>query len=267
MLLGDQHAEVWRQIKEYGKTNFMEWFATGSQTFMAKEVLMHKLQGFLTIVLGSEHALKYTDLPELLQQVWDAGQIGKESPVVTEEELQKRQGGDAQGQAHAEAMQAIQEVEHKAGELIKKAQDQAKEAQRMEQFKRDELAAREADSKRKHELALHDALNKNVDAGHKSHLVEAQIDKLQAETLAALAKANEKPSPELEAKGTQAEEGAPKEEKPDPLAKLAEMHGQTLQGIQDLVKAHLTPKELVVDKATGRKRVQPVEPSQGLNAA
>jgi hypothetical protein len=54
VLLGDQHAMIWAQIKEYGKTNFMEWFATGSQTFVAKEILMNKLQGFLQIVLSSE---------------------------------------------------------------------------------------------------------------------------------------------------------------------------------------------------------------------
>jgi hypothetical protein len=243
MLLGDKHAEVWRQVKDYGKTNFMEWFATGSQTFMAKEVLMHKLQGFLQIVAANEHLAQFVDLRELLQQVWDSGQIGKESPVFDEETMKKNQSSGPS----ADAMKAIQEVEHKAGELIKKAQEQAKEAQRMEQFKRDELAAKEADSKRKHDLALHEALNKNVDQGHKSHLVEAQIDKLQAETLAALAKANEKPDPALEAKGTEAEG-----EKPDPLAGLAEMHGKTLEkqdktleALASLAEVMKRPRKLV----------------------
>jgi hypothetical protein len=198
-------------------------------------------------VAANEHLAQFVDMRELLEQVWDSGQIGKESPVFDEETMKKNQTGGAQQQAHADAMKAIQEVEHKAGEMIKQAQAQAEEAKRMEQFKRDELAAKEADSKRKHDLALHEALNKNVDQGHKSHLVEAQIDKLQAETLAALAKANEKPSPELEAKGTEAEG-----EKPDPLAGLAEMHGKTLEkqdktleALASLAEVMKRPRKLV----------------------
>lgn len=193
ILLGDQQAATWKQIKEYGKTNFMEWFATGSSTFMAKEVLMHKLQGFLTLVLGSEIATQHVDVPELLNQVWDAGQIGKESPILTDEDLQKKQAGgkDAEAQKH------IQEIEQKAGELIKQAQDQAKAAQadaklarQMEGFKRDEL-------KHKENMAHLDLLAKMAAQGPQSHLMKAQIDKLQAEAAKTLREAAIVPSPEL----------------------------------------------------------------------
>lgn len=126
-LLGDKHAQNWQAVKEYGKTNFMEWFATGSQTFMAKEVLMHKLQGFLTIVLSSEIAASKVDVTELLQQVWDAGQIGKESPVLSEEDLQKQGGQGQEVMKHAQA--AIDGVKQQAQEAIQKAKDEAKAAE------------------------------------------------------------------------------------------------------------------------------------------
>lgn len=186
VLLGEEQAAVWKQIKEYGKTNFMEWFATGCSTFMAKEVLMHKLQGFLTLVLGSEIASQHTDIPELLKQVWDAGQIGKESPILTDEDLQKKMAGgkDAEAQKH------IQEIEQKAGEIIKQANDRAakaesdaKQAKQMEGFKRDELH--------------YNALLKMAEYGGKSHLMQAQVDNLQAQAVKTLREAAIVPSPEL----------------------------------------------------------------------
>lgn len=179
VILGDKQAAVWKQVKEYGKTNFMEWFATGSATFMAKEVLMHKLQGFLQIVLGSEHALQEVDLNELLQQIWDAGQIGKESPILDEEEKQKK----AQNPANAQAEEHIKEIEAEATKLIKQAQEQAKnaeaqaaDAKRMEGLKDRELAAKERSEERKLLLEI-------VRSGSQSHLIAAQIDKLEAETV------------------------------------------------------------------------------------
>lgn len=129
VLLGDKHAQNWATVKQYGKTNFMEWFATGSQTFMAKEVLMHKLQGFLTIVLSSEIAASKVDVTELLQQVWDAGQIGKESPVLSEEDLQKQSQGQQGQEIMQHAQQAIDGVKQQAQEAIQQANQQAKAAQ------------------------------------------------------------------------------------------------------------------------------------------
>jgi hypothetical protein len=179
ILLGDKQAQIWAQIKEYGKTNFMEWFATGSATFMAKEVLMHKLQGFLQIVAANEHLAQYIDLRELLAQVWDAGQIGKESPVYDQETIKKNQ----QSAPNAEAMKHIQEIEAEAKKLIEQANEKAraaeadaKQAKQMEQFKRDELASKDR-------LAHFEMMHKFMSAGVDSHLKEAMIDKLQAETV------------------------------------------------------------------------------------
>jgi hypothetical protein len=205
ILLGEKDAQIWQAIKQYGKTNFMEWFATGSQTFMAKEVLMHKLQGFLQLVLGApEITMPLVDIRELLEQVWSAGQIGKESPVYDEQTVKQ----NAQQGPMQHAQQAIQEIEQKAGELIKQANEKAQQAQQgeaqakqMEQFKRDELASKER-------LEMFKTLQAFQDQGHKSHLVEAQIDKLQADTLASLAKAAQEPDEKLKEEGTTAESEA-----------------------------------------------------------
>lgn len=260
VLLGDRQAQIWAQIKQYGKTNFMEWFATGSSTFMAKEVLMHKLQGFLQIVAGSEPLMQHIDVPELMQQVWDAGQIGKESPVLSDDDLQKKQ---SQG-VNAQAQQHIQEIEQKATALIKQANDKAQQAQmaaqdakRQEELKIQQLEAQIAENNRKHELALHDALNKNIEQGHKSHLTEAQIDLTQAQTLKTLAEAGKAASPELEAEGANAEGEKPEAEpaKPDPmLEKLTGMHA-------DLLAKHGETLDALKKSAGPRKRTMTMGPN------
>jgi hypothetical protein len=210
-LLGDKHAQVWDAIKKFGKTNFMEWFATGSSTFMQKEVLMHKLQGFLQIVGSNDRFAQCVDDREMLEQVWDAGQIGKESPIYDEETMKQRsQDGPMQ-----HAQQAIQEVEQKASELIKQAQEQArdakqeaKDAKNMEQFKIAEIAARERTEMFK---LVRDINESNANF----HLTEAQIDKTQAETVKILKEASVVASPELEAKASEAEEVEQKTEIPN----------------------------------------------------
>jgi len=212
-ILGEKDAAIWAQIKEYGKTNFMEWFATGSATFMAKEVLMHKLQGFLQLVAGSEMLAQHIDITELLQQVWDAGQIGKESPVLTEEDMQKK----AANPANQAAMQHIQEIEQKATEMIKMAQEQAAQAKQDaanaragNDVKMAQIQATERDAQRKDHRSMMDMLARLVEAGHKSHLTAAQVDLTQAQTIKTMAEAGAVPSPEL------AQAAAEKELEDDP---------------------------------------------------
>lgn len=264
-ILGDKQAEIWKQIKDYGKTNFMQWFATGSQTFMAKEVLMHKLQGFLQIVLGSEAALQKVDLTELLQQIWDAGQIGKESPILSEEELQKQQ----QNPANQQAMQHIQEIEQQATKIIQQAKEQAQAAQQqaaqakqMEEYRLADLAAREREAERKHELAKMAILERIKDAGVDAHLTEAQIDKLQAETVAILAQAGAAASPELQEEAVTKEgddmdavgEGA----KPDPIESLTKMHSELLAKhgeTIDALKRSAGPRRRTMSVVNGQKTV------------
>ncbi len=88
---GEETGEIWAAIKEFGKSSFLSWKATGASTFVAKEVLMQKLQGYLALVAGNDRLASRVDLGELLEQIWDAAQIGKESPVLDEETMQENQ--------------------------------------------------------------------------------------------------------------------------------------------------------------------------------
>ena len=57
-------------IKQFGKTSFMTWRATGAATFMQKEVLANKLQGFMQISMGNPATAGMVNGRELLEQVW-----------------------------------------------------------------------------------------------------------------------------------------------------------------------------------------------------
>lgn len=94
-LHGQEHARRWAEIKQLGSAKFMTWKPTGQSTFIAKEVLANKLQSYMQLALSSEVAVKQVDVRELMEQVWDALDVGKESPVLTDEDIQK-QGGQAQ---------------------------------------------------------------------------------------------------------------------------------------------------------------------------
>lgn len=208
VLLGQQQAKIWGQIKQYGKTNFMKWFATGSQTFMMKEVLMHKLQGYLNIVGANERFSQYVDERELLEQVWDAGQIGKESPVYDEETVKQ----NAQNNPMQHAQQAIQEVEQKASELIKQAQEQTQEAQkqaqeakRQEQFKIAELQSKEREADRSNQKDMFETLARISESTANLHKLEADIDLTQAQTAKTLAEAGLNPDGTLLKQATEAE--------------------------------------------------------------
>lgn len=106
MLHGDKIAAAWDQIKKFGKTSFMNWKATGAQTFVQKEVLMQKLQNFLAISMGNPALAADIDSRELLSQVWDAMEIGKESPIRQEE-----------GDPKAMAQQMQQHIQQLEGQL------------------------------------------------------------------------------------------------------------------------------------------------------
>lgn len=85
-LLGHETAQQWAAIKNFGKTSFMTWRATGASSFMQKEVLLNKLQGFLAIVGGNPLFQGMVDQRELLSQVWDAMQMGRESPIKEDQQ-------------------------------------------------------------------------------------------------------------------------------------------------------------------------------------
>lgn len=79
---GDEDAQLWAQIKQFGKSSFMDWQATGTSSFMQKEVLTNKLRAFSEFALSNPMTAEKIDVTELLQQTWDVMEIGKESPIL-----------------------------------------------------------------------------------------------------------------------------------------------------------------------------------------
>lgn len=83
---GDEHAQKWAQIKQFGKSSFMEWQATGTSSFMQKEILTNKLRAFSEFAMGNPATAQLIDARELLQQTWDVMEIGRESPILKDED-------------------------------------------------------------------------------------------------------------------------------------------------------------------------------------
>jgi len=118
---GEKAAQIWQAIKTFGKTSFMEWKATGTKSFMLKEVLTNKIRAFAQFALGTPDAAKLIDVRELLEQVWDAMEIGKESPILKDADGQKVppqiQAQMEQLQAHAKELEAA--LQNAAAEVEK----------------------------------------------------------------------------------------------------------------------------------------------------
>lgn len=119
-MLGDECAEDWKAVKEYGKASFMSWRATGASTFMQKEVLANKLQGFIGLASQPMFA-NLVDWKEMLSQSWDVLQMGLKDPFVKDDKPQIPP--EIQQQAE-QAMQHIEEQDAK----IKELEEQLKEA-------------------------------------------------------------------------------------------------------------------------------------------
>lgn len=174
--VGEKQAEAWAQIKELGKTSFMKWNAVGSQTFMAKEVLMNKLQGFLQVALSNPITAPLVDARELLEQVWDAGDVGKESPVFSDEDMKQKQSAPpppgpidlekVKGEIAAEAKHQDAEIKI----LMQQMQDQQKALDRKQNDENAELAAQvQILLKRMEQMGAQDLQTQQLeaDAAHK----------------------------------------------------------------------------------------------------
>jgi hypothetical protein len=86
---GDEAAQKWAQIKQFGKTSFLNWKATGTASFMQKEILTNKLRAFADFALSNPATAPLIDPRELLEQTWDVMEIGRESPILKDEDGQK----------------------------------------------------------------------------------------------------------------------------------------------------------------------------------
>jgi len=130
---GDEAAQLWAQIKEFGKSSFMDWQATGTASFMQKEVLTNKIRAFSEFALGNPVTAPLIDAKELLRQTWDVMEIGKESPI-----LEDKEGGDIPEPMKQRMMQVAEQMEQMGEELQKTQQDLQKAQQKSEDesFKR-----------------------------------------------------------------------------------------------------------------------------------
>lgn len=193
ILIGEKYAQKWAEIKQFGKTSFMNWKATGSSTFMAKEVLMNKLQGFMQLSLGNPLTANLVDARELLEQVWEAGEIGKESPVYDEETLKQKQGPQIPQEVQ-EQMQGMQQALRQSEQQMQFLEQQLA----AEKANKDvQLAKIQSDERlRMQELMIKDR-DSRVNAEQKLaavDLTEAQTDLAQAQATAALTDAQLAPS-------------------------------------------------------------------------
>lgn len=82
---GEEAGQKWAQIKQFGKSSFMDWQATGTSSFMQKEVLTNKIRAFAEFAMSNPATAPLIDARELLQQTWDVMEIGRESPILKEE--------------------------------------------------------------------------------------------------------------------------------------------------------------------------------------
>ena len=123
-LHGPEIAQKWAQIKEYGQAHFMKWKATGAATFMAKEVLLNKLMGFTNLVGANPLFSSLIDARELLEQVWDLTQVGRESPILKDEDLTIEKLPPQVQQMVQQLQQAAQQGEQ-ATQMIEQIKQQA----------------------------------------------------------------------------------------------------------------------------------------------
>lgn len=82
---GDEAAQKWAQIKQFGKSSFMSWKAVGTKSFMAKEVLTNKIMTFINLVTAHPQFADKVDFIELLEQAWAFMEIGGESPILKDD--------------------------------------------------------------------------------------------------------------------------------------------------------------------------------------
>jgi len=121
---GEDKGKLWAEIKQFGKSNFMEFKATGSSTFMQKEVLVNKLQGFMQVAMSNPITAPMVDARELLQQVWDAAETGKESVILDEETLKNKGANPQMQQMQQQFQEQMQQLQEQAQQAIQQAQKQ-----------------------------------------------------------------------------------------------------------------------------------------------
>jgi len=149
---GDEIAQAWQQIKQFGKTSFMEWKATGTASFMQKEILTNKIRAFADFALSNQATAPLIDARELLEQTWDVMEIGRESPILKDED-----GQNLPPQVQ-QKMQAMEEQIKAMGEALNNAHAEVKDHEAAAGNKDAELQIKAFDADTKRMQALGPAM-------------------------------------------------------------------------------------------------------------
>lgn len=126
-LYGKEHADRWAQMKQVGKISFIDFKATGTSSFMAKEVLTSKLQAFMAMAMGNPATAQLIDVPELLKQVWEAMEVGRKLPII-----EQAQEGDVPPEVQ-QKMQELEQMVQQAGSAMEAMQAELDSKQATEQ--------------------------------------------------------------------------------------------------------------------------------------
>lgn len=149
---GDKEAELWAQIKKFGKSSFMDWQATGTSSFMQKEVLTNKIRAFSEFALGNPATAQLVDARELLQQTWDVMEIGRESPIL-----------EADGEAKIppqvqQQMQQMQEQIQQLSQALEAASDEVDKLEADRDAEHDKVAVQVYDAETRRAAAMKEAM-------------------------------------------------------------------------------------------------------------
>jgi hypothetical protein len=176
---GDEAAQLWAQIKNFGKSSFMDWQATGTASFMQKEVLTNKIRAFSEFALGNPVTAPLIDAKELLRQTWDVMEIGKESPI-----LEDKDGEDLSPAVKQRMQQVSDHVEQLEQELQKTQQAAAQSDKKAmdETFKR--MKAEIAEDKANALLAIEKATVSAQSAGGDPAALQEMVNQAVAMGLA-----------------------------------------------------------------------------------
>ncbi len=150
---GDKEAQIWEQIKQFGKSSFMDWQATGTSSFMQKEVLTNKVRAFADFALSNPMTAEKIDVTEILQQTWDVMEIGRESPILEDDKNGKGLPPEVQQkmQEHEQQIQQMGDALGKAGDEVDKL-----EAEKSDKTDENEIKRIEANTK------AYDAITKRL---------------------------------------------------------------------------------------------------------
>jgi len=243
---GDEAADVWRQIKEFGKHSFMDWQATGTSSFMQKEILTNKLRAFADFAMSNPVTAPLIDARELLNQTWDVMEIGRESPILKEEGEQeippqiKQQLDQMQQQ-----MQQMGDALGKAGEEVDKLESEKAGRERELSIKEREIGIKEQDAEAKRMLSMQPPPETQETTD--PEMVKLEIARMQIESSERM-KAMELDAATM----TQAETVGDESEDGEAAA--------TLQALQQMMAMMAAPKRVIRDELG---RVAGVETVQG----